>query len=939
MEYAGENLLPGQVGHFFIVLSLVASLVATFAYFKSATISKYSVTSLTFKRWFNSWISRIAYLLLTILFYFLIFRFGFKIHPFNSVLANTIINLLLTVLLPFLCLSFIFHSVYKTTEQDDLFWKRLARYSFIAEAISVFCVIALLFYINNNHLFEYKYAWQHSSRSLEPKYLLASLWEGQEGSFLLWSVWHCVLGLIVIRSGKQWEAPVMTVVSFAQFCLATMVAGIYIFGEKLGSNPFILLRDSGMLDNAPALHLNFDVNQPLRPDYLTTIRDGNDLNPLLQNYWMVIHPPILFLGFASTIVPFAFIVSGIWTKKFGEALKPALPWSLFSLAALGVGIMMGAAWAYESLTFGGYWAWDPVENASLVPWLILVAGVHTLLIYKHSGHSLRSTYLFLFLSFIFILYSTFLTRSGILGEASVHAFTDLGMNAQLYLLLFAFTWVPAIIVANSIKEKIITAASGTVLLLASYYISVPAIAFITILAGIGFFIYQIQKQIPTVTKEENANSREFWMFIGSLVFFLSAIVIISKTSLPVINKIFNVNMAAPEDEEMAYNKIQIFVAIIIGLLTAVTQYLKYKSTTGKAFWKKIGIPTIISLVLASLVIAFGNINYDKEGPGYLGAIWFAIACSIYAVVANAAYIWLGMKGSLKLSGGSISHFGFGLVLLGILITSSKKEILSHNTSGIAIPFGAESNEKTGENLTLVKDVAMKMGKYDVTYLGDSAHPKKQQWYYTIHFKSRTDDEEFTLRPNAFVNYKGNEGLMANPDARHYWNHDVFTYVSALPNPEKIEDTTAFRTKQLKPGDSLFYSKGFIILQDIVSRDSLPSEIFGTDGKLYETPLKIYSKTGSIYSLAPKLAFAKGQFMAVPDTLMQESIILQLQKVNADKSIILGLKESAAVLEYVTLKAYKFPFINVLWAGIIITAIGIIISMVRRIQLNRLQKES
>ena len=142
------------------------------------------------------------------------------------------------------------------------------------------------------------------------------------------------------------------------------------------------------------------------------------------------------------------------------------------------------------------------------------------------------------------------------------------------------------LVANSFNQRITTGAAGLILLLASYFIHVPAIAFITILAGLGFFIYQIQKQVPSVTKEESGNSREFWMFIGSLVFFLSAIVIISKTSLPVINKIFDVKLAAPEDEEMAYNQIQIFVAIIIGVLTAVTQYLKYKNTTGTCILEK-----------------------------------------------------------------------------------------------------------------------------------------------------------------------------------------------------------------------------------------------------------------------------------------------------------------------------------------------------------------
>lgn len=865
MDYTGEHLLPGQLGHFFIVLSLVASLVATFAYFKS-TVSK--------------------------------------------------------------------------QEAESGYWKKLARYAFITETISVLAIFSILFYIIHGHLFEYHYAWKHSSRSLEFKYMLACFWEGQEGSFLLWSFWHCMLGLVLIKIGKQWERPVMTVVSFAQFCLATMIAGIYFFGEKLGSNPFTLLRDSGVLDNAPALHLNFDINQPLRPDYLSSIKDGNDLNPLLQNYWMVIHPPVLFLGFASTLIPFAFVIAGLWTKKFAEVLKPALPWSLFSLAVLGVGIMMGAAWAYESLTFGGYWAWDPVENASLVPWLILVAGVHTLLIYKHSGHSLRSTYLFLILSFIFVLYSTFLTRSGILGEASVHAFTDLGMNGQLYLLLYVFTWLPAFLSATTFNQKLATGITGIVLLLASNYINIPAIAFLTILTGLGFLIYQIQKQVPTITKEESGNSREFWMFIGSLVFFLSAIVIISKTSLPVINKIFDVKLAAPEDEEMAYNQIQIFVAIIIGVLTAITQYLKYKSTTGQAFWKKIWLPTVVSIVLASLILAFGNINYYKEGPGYLGAIWLAIACSVYAIVANAAYIWLGLKGNLKLSGGSISHFGFGLVLLGILLSSSKKEILSHNTSGIAIDFGSESKEKTGENLTLIKGLPMKMGKFDVSYLGDSAHPKKQQWYYKIHFKSRTDDEEFTLQPNAFVNYKGNEGLMANPDSRHYWDHDVFTYISALPNPEKNQDTASFKSNKVKIGDSIFYSKGYLVLEKLTTRDNMPFKGFQPGDKATVASLKVHSSNKTTYTSESLLINQKGNLLSMPDTIMSESLIVRINNVTDDGTTAdIGVKESSAILEYVTLKAYKFPFIRVLWFGIIITAIGIIVSMVRRIQLNRLGAES
>jgi cytochrome c-type biogenesis protein CcmF len=814
MQYIGEHLLPGQLGHFFIVLSLIASIVATFAYFKATSLN---------------------------------------------------------------------------LETDQLPWKKLARYAFGAEVISVFAIFAILFFIIYNHYFEYKYAWQHTSRSLEVKYMLASFWEGQEGSFLLWSFWHCVIGLIIIFKGKQWESPVMTVISFAQFCLATMVAGIHIFGWKMGSNPFLLLRDSGVLDNAPALHLNFDVNQPLRPDYLASITDGNDLNPLLQNYWMVIHPPVLFLGFASTIVPFAFAFAGLWTKKFGEWARPVLPWSLFSAAVLGLGIMMGAKWAYESLTFGGYWAWDPVENASLVPWLIMIAGIHTTLIYRHTGHSLKSSYLFFILSFGLVLYSTFLTRTGVLGDTSVHAFTGEGKSLHYHLIIFM----------------------------------------IVMLLPVLILFFKNLKQIPAIQKEESGSSREFWMFIGSLVFFLSALVIIVKTSLPAFTK-----LAPPEDPEFAYNRIQIFVAIVVALLTAIGQYLKYKETPGKFFWKKIVLPTLISVIIATAVLIFGNINYEKYGYGFLGSIWLAVACSIYAIIANAAYIWLGVKGNLKLSGGSISHLGFGMILLGILISSSKKEMLSFNTSGIFVNFGNDSKEKPGENLTLVKGLKTDMGKYWVTYENEEKHPKKPLWFYAVHFERKDGKENFTLKPNAFVNYKGNESLMANPDSRHYWDHDVFTYITALPNPDKNKDTASFRTKQLRPGDSLFYSRGYIVLQEVKDRDSLPKDIFGDSGSLHEAMVKVYSKTGSVFSSVPRLAVAKGNSIAWPDTVTAEGLILDLQKVNPDKSINLGIKESSSVLDYITLKAYKFPFINVLWLGVVIMVLGIIISMVRRIELNQ-----
>ena len=813
MDYIGEHLVPGKIGHFFILLSLISSFAASFSYFKS-------------------------------------------VHQKNS--------------------------------EQSRQWKKLARIFFIAEALSVFCIFGIIYYIVSNHLFEYKYAWQHSSTALEPKYLLAAIWEGQEGSFLLWSFWHCVLGLIIIWKEREWEAPVMTVVSSAQFLLATMVAGLTVFGSKIGSNPFVLLRNE-----VPGEIF-------LRPDYLNFVRDGNDLNPLLQNYWMVIHPPVLFLGFASTLIPFAFAVSGLWTKRFGDWVKSALPWALFSGGVLSLGIMMGAAWAYESLTFGGYWAWDPVENASLVPWMVLVSGIHCLLIYRHTGHSLRATYFFLILAFLLVLYSTYLTRSGDLQDTSVHAFTGEGItrrHLQAFLLAFVL----------------------------------PSL----------FLFFRNYKKIPHIVKEEETSSREFWMFIGALVLFLSAASIIIMTSIPVFNKfaalftgkdsLFKA-LAMGEESAFAYNRIQVFVAVVIGLLTAVGMYLKYKST-GKEFLKRLVWPSIVAIIVAALILGFGEIDYREHGIGYLIAVWMALAASVYAVIANASYIWLGVRGNIRRSGGTIAHVGFGLMLAGILISSSKKEVLSYNTSGIPVFFGNDSKENMGENLTLVKGLRTDMGKYWVTYKSDSAHPKKPLWFYHLEFEAKNGKDKFSLTPNAFVNYKGNEGLMANPDSRHYWDHDVFTYITSLPDPEKNKDTSSFKTETVAIGDTLFYSKGFAVLEQLTSRDHIPQAGFNPMDSASVASIKVYAKTGSEYTMETLLINKGGNILVSPDTVAAENLIIQLQRVTAG-SAELGIKESNTVMQYLTLKAYSFPFINLVWLGTLIMVSGFLIAMFRRIQTNK-----
>ena len=612
------------------------------------------------------------------------------------------------------------------------------------------------------------------------------------------------------------------------------------------------------------------------------------MNTLLQNYWMVIHPPILFLGFASTIVPFAFAMAGLYNKDHSW-VKPALPWAAFSGGILCLGIMMGAAWAYESLTFGGYWAWDPVENASLVPWMVMVAGLHTNMIYKTTGYSLRTTYLFYILSFLLVLYSTFLTRSGVLGDTSVHAFTDLGMNTQLLIFLLIFVF--------------------------------PA-----------FLIYGIRyKSIPTIVKEESTYSREFWMFIGSLVLFLSAILIILKTSVPIYNKLFDQKLASSEDPVFAYNQVQVFVCIILGLLTAVTQYLKYKDTPRGQFTKKIWLPTAVALFVSVLISVFGSINYNQKGAGFLGAIHVAIFASVYATVANAGYILLVLRGRIKAAGASVAHVGFGLILVGILISSSKKTVLSWNTTGISV-FQKDKKEDPAENITLFKGVATDMGKYMVTYGRDTFNEKERKRFFEIKFASKTSDEQFFLYPDLIKNNKGAEGFAANPASKHYWYKDIFVYISSYKE-NNAADTAKFVGRELKVGDTLFYSSGLMILHKVdVNPAEQKDRVKEGETSLFMN-LEVIAKDGRRYKAFPGIALKGTELRDLPDSVISQNLIFKFNKVIDQKQgkLELGVKESAAITDLVTLKVYEFPMILVLWVGVIITVLGFFMSIYQRIR--------
>ncbi|MBC7653082.1 MAG: cytochrome c biogenesis protein CcsA [Oligoflexus sp.] len=805
IQYAGEHLLPGKIGQFFIVLSFGTSLIALFSYY-FATIAK---------------------------------------------------------------------------DKLDLSWTKLARLAYRLNLLAVIGVGVCLFYIIYSHYFEYHYAWAHSSKTLPVYYIISCFWEGQEGSFWLWTFWQGVLGCIVIAKAKSWENSVMTVISLSQVFLATMILGVEVFGAKIGSSPFILLRDAM---EAPIFS---------RADYLSLIQDGNGLNPLLQNYWMVIHPPTLFLGFASMVVPFAYGIAALWTKRYSDWIKPALPWALFAVMVLGTGIIMGSFWAYEALNFGGFWAWDPVENASIIPWLTLIAGVHVMIAYKNSGHSYFTAIFLIIISFILVLYASFLTRSGILGDTSVHAFTDLGMSGQLLIYMFAF-----IILA-------------TVLIVINW------------------------KKLPITKKDEDTYSREFWLFIGAIVLVVSCIQIIATTSIPVYNKIFGSSIAPPTNVIQHYNKWQIAFAFAIASISAFSQFLKYKKTDVRKFLISVSVSFVMAILLTAIVV---YITHIYQNVMYVLLTWAAI----FSILCNAKLLGEAFKGKWKLSGSAVAHIGFALLLVGALIAAANNKIISTNNTGIGFGDEFAKNNNPRENIILYKNEPTKMAEYTVTYMGDSTSGVNT--YYRVNYKVINEEgkvkENFNLYPNAQQNAKMKQ-IIASPDTKHYLLHDVYTHVSSVPLKENGHDDHEGHSDDenyLKPivhevsvGDTIRFREGFLVVKSI-NKNAIIKDITLTKGDV-AIGMNLEVEANNLKYQTEPIFLIKGNTKVDFGKKVDEAgLKLRFTNILPEKDkleLTVYEKPKEDKKDWIVLKAITFPYINLFWGGTIIMVIGFLLSIFRR----------
>ncbi|HWR83383.1 MAG TPA: cytochrome c biogenesis protein CcsA [Candidatus Deferrimicrobium sp.] len=455
--------------------------------------------------------------------------------------------------------------------KQELFGR--ARRFFVVTSTSLTLALAVLLYLILTHDFSVAYVHAYSSTDLPLGYLIATLWAGQEGTFLLWIFYVSVMGLLLIRAAGKFEAGAMVVV-----------------------NLFVLSILSILIKKSP-----FEVLPVFRAE-------GAGLNPLLQDFWMTIHPPIMFVGFAGTVIPFCFAITALAERKYDTWAEAARKWTMFAWLALGVSLVMGGYWAYKTLGWGGFWAWDPVENSSFIPWIFLTAQVHSLFIKRQRRGMMRFSLFVVCLSFWSVLYGTFLTRSGVLGDFSVHSFVDLGINGFLIAGLFGFI-------------------------------------------GLGSFLLILRwSDIRPEPSYATVNSRSYLVTLGIVILFLGGVLTLLGTSAPLLTRLTD----KPSNVGLPYY-FATMTPIAISVLTLLALFPSFRWNHGISRPRLIIVGASVA-ALTVIVLLLSGITSNVMYLALFGAASWAIVSNGYVVISSLR--------TNTFQPGYLAHVGLAVGLVG-----------------------------------------------------------------------------------------------------------------------------------------------------------------------------------------------------------------------------------------------------------------------------------
>lgn len=555
-----------------------------------------------------------------------------------------------------------------------------------------------------NQRYEVFYIFKNSNAALPFFYRFASFWADQEGTFLLWGIYGSVLGLVFLRRASQDERWVMPFFCFVQTYLFVLMASMSAF--KLHPLEGDLLKGMQMAGIAVphGLWQKFVYMLGLAPVF--PIRGGSGLNESLQNPWMVIHPPTLFVGYSSMVVPSCFAMAALVRRDYESWVNRAAPWLMFSWMVLGTGIFLGSYWAYETLGWGGYWAWDPVENSSLMPWLVGTALLHGLLAQRARGNFKQANLLLGILAFVAVLYGSFLTRSGVLEGMSVHSFASPGYAIYVSLLVVLGVWG---------------------------------------LGGLALWIYRY-RDIQSETAYDSVWERHFGLFLGIIVVSAIAAIVCACVSYPIFLK-----KTLPHTY---YNRAILPVAFVLMLLMALTPLAPWRQVRERARLRSFDKAAL--LVAAGIVVAFipagicATLNSTKAGYG--PALYVFAAAAVLSLVTNLEMLRRNWRTGLLNQGSWLSHIGFCVFLIGVILTSYYSE---------------------QRNLVVAEGDAGRAFGESFAYRGMWDPPKESRDHSAMIIEVGDGASRAELRPPLFVSQISKGSVMAWPRILHRWWGDLY----------------------------------------------------------------------------------------------------------------------------------------------------------------------
>lgn len=692
---------------------------------------------------------------------------------------------------------------------EDSGW--IFRMSYHAMTLALFAASIVLMAAILKHDFRFDYVIGYSSTEMPLLYLISAFWGGQQGTFLLWALMGALIGYPLFRKSSWEPATVMA------FYTPTVLFMIGLMLHSRG-NPFTLAA------RIPA--------------------DGNGLNPLLQDPWMATHPPMVFLGYAAMTVPAVLAMTAVFRKEETRWLDVGLRWSLIGFVSLGIGIILGGFWAYKVLGWGGFWGWDPVENASLVPWIVVTALIHGLVVQKFTG-SLRFTNLALALGgYLTVLYSTFLTRSGVLADFSVHSFPRGSL----------FWWLATIMI-------LALAAAGWAVLWRLFGAGVPQ------------------------GKEIQWNAG--WPFILSLtvvLFTLSSAVVLIGTSWPLLTS-FTENPTVPGIP--FYNLTGIILYIPILLLLGIGPFSSWQSR-----WNELNKRIYLTAVLAAAATVAAAL-LGGHSVRFL-VLFFAAS---FALLGNLIRFVDVARVRLLNTGAAIAHFGFALMLVGIVASSGWDR-----EQELKLPVGHPV-----EAMDLV-----------FTYRGhvDGSEPK-DLWRVAV-MKPGASEETALTRMYRFRS-GGDYQIMRNPAILRSLDHDL--YVAPLG----LETGKTEKPLILKQNEPVEFDHGTLTFLRFVTDNE------GEAGHMKIDAIVLLTHGEEQVELTFTTNYVNGK---MEPTTVQLPIhggenSAYLNRMMVDQKVIEIVTEAGSGVETLVVSVSHKPLMNLLWAGTILLLIGCTVAAVRR----------